>query len=76
MLPVMLIFELVQEMMFMNACVKFCDNRLRNEVCREMMPFEYKRTNVRMYMRSDLYIPCEGIITSKHWTWVQMNAHI
>ena len=23
--------ELVQEMMFMNTCVKFCDNQIRNE---------------------------------------------
>ena len=37
--PVMPIFELVQEMMFVNTCAKFRDNRLRNEVCRAVMLF-------------------------------------
>ena len=50
-------FELVQEMMFVNTCVKFCDNWLRNEVCRAVTPFEHIRT----YIRADPYIPCEGI---------------
>ena len=36
----MSIFEFVQEMMFVNMCVKFHDNQLRNEVCRAMMPFQ------------------------------------
>ena len=35
---VMPIFELVQEIMFVNTCVKFRDNRLRNEVCRAVTP--------------------------------------
>ena len=34
------IFELVQEMMFVNMCVKFRDNRLRNEVCRAVTLFQ------------------------------------
>ena len=32
--PAMPVFELVQQMMFVNTCVKFRDNQLRNEVCR------------------------------------------
>ena len=36
----MLIFELVQGMMLVNTCVKFRDNRLRNEVCRAVMQFQ------------------------------------
>ena len=47
-------FELVQEMMFVNTCVKFRDNRLRNEVCRAVTPLGH--------VRADPYIPCEGII--------------
>ena len=38
--PVMPIFELVQEMMFVNMCVKFHDNRLKNEVCRAVTRFQ------------------------------------
>ena len=34
------IFELVQETMFVNMCVKFRDNQLRNEVCRVVTPFQ------------------------------------
>ena len=45
--PVMPIFKLIQEMMIVNMCVKFCDNWLRNEVCRAVTPFEYERTYVR-----------------------------
>ena len=41
------IFELVQEMMFVNTYENFRDNRLRNEVFRAVMPFEHIRTNVR-----------------------------
>ena len=41
----------------MNMCVKFRDNRLRNEICRAVTPFQYKCT----YVRADPYIPCEGI---------------
>ena len=52
------IFELVQEMMLVNTCVKFHHNRLRDEVCRAVTPLEHKRT----YVRADPYIPCEGII--------------
>ena len=40
MCPVMPIFKLVQEMMFVNTCVKFRDNRLRNEVCRAVTPIQ------------------------------------
>ena len=62
--------ELVQEMIFVNTCVKFCHNRLRNEVCRAVTPLGYVRTNVvrtvrtyaRTYVRADPYVPCEGII--------------
>ena len=42
----------------MNTCVNFCDNRLRNEACREVKLFEYERT----YVWANPYIPCEGII--------------
>ena len=31
-------FKLVQDMMFVNTCVKFRDNRLGNEVCRAVTP--------------------------------------
>ena len=34
------ISKLVQEMMFVNMCVKFRDNWLRNEVCRALTPFQ------------------------------------
>ena len=34
------IFKLVQEMMFVNMCVKFHDNRLRIEVCGAVTPFQ------------------------------------
>ena len=34
------ILKLVQEMMFVNMCVKFRDNRLRNEVRRAVTPFQ------------------------------------
>ena len=40
-------FKLVQEMMFVNKCVKFRHNRLRNEVCRAVTPLGHVRTNVR-----------------------------
>ena len=40
------IFELVQEMMFVNMCVRFRDNWLRNEVCRPVTPFKHVRTNI------------------------------
>ena len=40
-------FELVQEMMFVNTCVKFCHNQLRNELCRAVTPSGQVRTNVR-----------------------------
>ena len=43
---VMLMFELIQEMMFVNMCVKFRDNRLRNEVCKAVTPLGDVRTNV------------------------------
>ena len=42
----MAIFELVQEMMFVNTCVNIRDNRLRNEVCRVVMLLGLVRTNV------------------------------
>ena len=38
------IFELVQEMMFVNMCVKFCDNWLRNKVCRAVTAFQGGRS--------------------------------
>ena len=34
------IFQLVQEMMFVNMCAKLRHNRLRNEVCRMVTPFQ------------------------------------
>ena len=46
--PVMPMFELVQEMMFVNTCVKFRHNRLINEVCRAVTPLGHVQTNVRM----------------------------
>ena len=57
--PVMPIFKLVQGMMFVNECVKFRDNWLRNEVCRE----QWRHLNMyeQTYVRVDPYIPCEGI---------------
>ena len=48
-------------MMFVNTCVKFRDNRLRNEVCRVVTQFEYVHTHERKYVRADPYIPCESI---------------
>ena len=53
--------ELVQEMMFVNTCVKFRDNQLRNEACKVVTPFQYEQT----YVWADPYIPCEGIIKVK-----------
>ena len=62
------IFEFVQEMMFVNTCVKFRDNRLRNEVCRAVAPLGHVRTNVQ----ADPYIPWEGImISGGSCTWVK-----
>ena len=49
------IFELVQEMMFVNMCVKFCDNQLRNEVCRAVTPLGHVRMNVRTYGQIPIY---------------------
>ena len=46
--PVMPIFELVQKMMFVNMCVKFLDNRLRNEVCRAVTLLGKVQMNIRM----------------------------
>ena len=40
------IFKVVQEMMFVNMCLKFWDNRLRNEVCRAVTPFQGGRLHV------------------------------
>ena len=51
-------------------CVKFRDNRLRNEVCRAVTPFEHVRTG-----RSLQYIPCEGIIKYTH-THIYIHIHI
>ena len=53
--PVMPIFELVQEMMFVNTCVKFRDNRLRNEVCREVTPFQGQKPPIKGVTR-----PCSN----------------
>ena len=50
------IFELVQEMIFVNTCAKFRDDWLRNEVCRAVTPLGH------VYVWADPYIPCEGII--------------
>ena len=49
-LPVMPIFKLLQEM-FVNTCVKFRDNQLRNEVCRAVMPFQGGSTILGGYMQ-------------------------
>ena len=51
MCPVMPIFELVKEMMFMNMCVKFHDNRLRNEVCKAVTPFGHVRKKILYTLR-------------------------
>ena len=45
------IFELIQEMMFANNCVKFRENRLRNEVCRAVTPFQGGSPILGGYMR-------------------------
>ena len=52
--PVIPMFELVQEMMFVNTCVKFRHNRLRNEVCRAVTPLGHVQTNVHMNMRTNV----------------------
>ena len=39
-------FELIQEMKFVKTWEKFCDNRLRNEVCRAVTPLGHVRTNI------------------------------
>ena len=41
--------ELIQEMMFVNTCVKFRDNQLQNKVCRAVTPLGHVQTNVRMW---------------------------
>ena len=38
--PVMPNFEIVQEMVFVNMCVKFRDNWLRNEISRAVTQFQ------------------------------------
>ena len=64
-------FKLVQEMMFVNTCVKFRHNRLRNELCRAVMPFQYKRTYV--HTGRSLYTH-EGI--KMNFTWVGIRIYI
>ena len=49
------IFELVQEMMFVNTCVKFRDNHLRNEVCRAVTPLGHIHKNERRYGQIPIY---------------------
>ena len=66
---VMPIFKLEQEIMFVNTCVKFRNNRLRNEVYRAVTPFEWERTYEHTYVGTDPYIPCEGIITKSGMEW-------
>ena len=39
-------FKLLQEMMSVNTWVKFRDNRLRNEFCKVVTPFEHVRMNM------------------------------
>ena len=68
--PVKPIFELVQEMMFVNTRVKFRDNQLRNEVCRVVTLFQVGRSplleglhvtrdaHVRTHTRDDV---CEQV---------------
>ena len=52
------IFELVQEMMFVNMCVKFRDNQLRNEVSRVVMPFQGGRSPLLggLHVTSDAHV--------------------
>ena len=49
------IFKLIQEM-FVNTCVKFCDNRLRNEVCRAVTPFQGGRSP----LLGGLHVTCDA----------------
>ena len=53
------ISELVQEMMFVNTCMKLCDNRLRNEVCRSVKPFQGSRSPVLggLHVTCDAHVP-------------------
>ena len=50
------IFELVQEMMFVNTCVKFRDNRLKNEVCTAVTPFQGGRSP----LLGGLHVTCDA----------------
>ena len=77
-------FELIQEMMFVNMCVKFHNNPLRNEVCRAVTPLGHVRTNVRTnvctyvrtYVQEDPYILCEGIIMVDRMRMVKYNMNV
>ena len=55
------IFELVQEMMFVNMWVKFCDNRLRNEVCRAVTPFQVGTSPVL----GGLHVTCDANVRTR-----------
>ena len=48
-------FELVKEMLFVNTCVKFRHNRLRNEVYRAVTPLGHVRMNIRTYGQIPIY---------------------
>ena len=59
----MLIFEIIQEMIFVNTCVKYRDNWFLNEVCRAVTPFQgglYETcdAHVRTCTRDDV---CENV---------------
>ena len=55
------IFELIQEMMFVNTCVKFRDNRLRNEVCRAGTPLQGGRSP----LLRGLYVTCDAHVRTR-----------
>ena len=52
----MLIFELVQEVMFVNMCVKFRDNQSRNEVCKAATLFQGGRSP----LLGGLHVTCDA----------------
>ena len=54
------IFKLVQDMIFVNTCVKFCDNRLRNEVCRVVAKFQGG-----IPLSGELHVTCDDNVQTR-----------
>ena len=62
--PVMPIFKLIQEMMIVNMCVKFRDNRLRNKVCRAVTLFQGGRSPL-LGLLGGLHVSCDAHVRTR-----------